>query len=513
MFKLLRALFFSLIISLPLRAQILPKERSMINYRLVGFSFPPMQDVSSYTIEIAQGNFITDSAFDKNIIKSVSASDNKILTEVPDWGKLYTWRTVYTGNNAAITKSALHHFSVLVTPNVDINITRLRIIKQAEKYKDSYIFSDGTRTLYDMGGHAIWTMPNISDLNYNGDPELSDLKLSSHGTITFLLGSQACEINYKADILWKAPDNGTISGDETEHYHHEFTRLSNGHYMVLGNEFGLWKRDSSIPENTYIKFLTGNKINRDSLAFYSSAGYIMMPFGTIIEYDEKGNVVWSWKSSKYLNASDVIYYRPQKTLAGIPSYVNAFYFDQKAKDIYISFRDISRIIKVKYPEGNVLDTYGEIYKPGAPVTGKNLFCEQHSCRISEKGNLYLFNNNNCFHTAGIPKIIMMQQPVSEKDTLKKIWEYDCAKADNFQAAISTGGNVIELPDESFLVCMGKPYGTSFIVGKDKKILWSGIPERFNMDTNIWERIPQNRSSIITTRKELEQLIWNAENQK
>ena len=165
---------------------------------------------------------------------------------------------------------------------------------------------------------------------------------------------------------------------------------------------------------------------------------------------------------------------------------------------------------MKYPEGNVINNYGLIYKNNVPIKGDDLFCQQHSPRISRKGNLYLFNNNSCNESEAIPKITILQEPASDKEKLKKIWEYDCAAGGDFKKTIATGGNVVELPDQSMFVCMGKQYGTTFIVSPDKKILWSAIPETWNADKNKWEMIPQYRASIISSRKELEQLIWNDE---
>ena len=72
---------------------------------------------------------------------------------------------------------------------------------------------------------------------------------------------------------------------------------------------------------------------------------------------------------------------------------------------------------------------------------------------------------------------------------------------------------MELPDNSMFVCMGSQFSKVFIVNMDKKILWSAASEKWNAGNNKWECIPQYRASMITTRKEMEQLIWNAEMKK
>jgi hypothetical protein len=55
------------------------------------------------------------------------------------------------------------------------------------------------------------------------------------------------------------------------------------------------------------------------------------------------------------------------------------------------------------------------------------------------------------------------------------------------------------------------YGTGivFIVSRNKEITWSAIPERWNMESKKWCNYWLTyRASIISSRKELEQLIWN-----
>ncbi len=115
----------------------------------------------------------------------------------------------------------------------------------------------------------------------------------------------------------------------------------------------------------------------------------------------------------------------------------------------------------------------------------------------------------------LPKIIMMQQPNSVNDTLKKIWEYQCTVDDNSTEnkknyIFHSGGNVTELQDNSLFVSMSGSYSKIFIVSPDKNILWSAISEQWNVAEKQWDPIPQYRASMITSHAELEQLVWNDE---
>ncbi len=507
MYKIITVLFLSLFITMQINARILPKEGSKLHYRLIGFSFPDEPQNGKYKLEIADGYFNQADSFKKNIINSTTGKKNKIIAEVPAFGKQYTWRVVFAGGNEA--SGTLHHFSTTIIPFADTNVTRLRITKRAEKNKDAYVFLDGARALYDMNGRPVWYLPDIEGL-MNESTLLCDLKITNRGTITFMLRDRcAFEINYNSDVIWRGPNNSILS--KYIHYHHEFTRLSNGHYMILGTEPLLWKHRQPAADDSSLYVFSDGKTGPEN----KDTAYKMFPFGTMIEYDEKGNVVWEWKTSEYVKECDLKYYAPPNGGNGFDVHVNAFFFDEKDKTIYLSFRDINRIIKIKYPEGTVLNTYGERYKRGFSETGKGLFCGQHSCRRSEKGYLYLYNNNVCSKDGSLPNIIMMQEAVSENGNLNKVWEYECT-LDGLNektlpgAGYTSGGNVIEMPDHSLFVSMSSPYGKIFMVSPGKDILWSAVSEQWNRYEKKWQMLPLYRASIINSRNDLEHLIWNEE---
>ena len=191
---------------------------------------------------------------------------------------------------------------------------------------------------------------------------------------------------------------------------------------------------------------------------------------------------------------------------------NAFYFDEQEKTIYVSFRHISRMLKVKYPEGNVINTYGEIFKKGTPNTGNGIFCGQHSCRSGSAG-LYLFNNG-CNPDLP-PKVSIMKEVEQGKDGLSILWQYECnleGLKENHHKVYwyPLGGSVYELADSSIFVCSGSDYSKLFIVNRNKEELWSAVPERWFQQQKHWETISQYRASIICNRKQIEQMVYAAE---
>jgi hypothetical protein len=531
--KAITTLLLSFIIPFYLYAQTLPEEGGALNYRIIGFSIPAAEKTNTYTLEIAAGKFMNEDSFKQKVIFSLKSKNNKIIAEVPSFGSEYTWRM--SPGNEMKANSQLHHFSTTSSPYVDTNITRLRIISPAEKYNDSYVFSDGGRALYDMKGNPVWYLPGFRENHI-----IRDLKMTQKGTITFLENENAREIDYNAAELWRAPRKGVVSGDSTEHFHHEFTRLSNGHYMVLGTEFVLWKNKPTGVKEFPPGTDAAKKAKRDSIIANQKS-----PFGTVLEYDEKGNLVWSWKSFGYFSGSDLTYYNQQFSRA-LDVHENAFWFDEPNKMLYVSYKNISRILKIQYPGGNVTNVYGEIYRPDTPPSGNKLFCDQHGSKLSKQGYLYLYDNNSCNEGKELPKVLILQEPLASADTLKKIWEYECSvegldmeskmkilerrkamfekaqkmRAEKHQPLLieetsmnshaTSGGNVIELPDRSLFVCMNSDYGKIFIVNLDKKILWSAVNEKWRQNEKRWLPIPQQYRASIISRKDLEKLIWKSE---
>ena len=489
------ALLF-LLIPFSLLAQILPREGSKLNYRLVGFSCPIVPKADKYQLEITTSDSITERSFAKHIVVSVSATQNRIIAEVPEFGRRYAWRMTASRGGKIIGGSPLHHFSTRSNDRVDTSLFRLRILQEAVQHKDDYVSIDGGGVLYDMKGRPVWFIPDSQEVG----GYVLDMQFTPQGTITLIFVRSAYEINLNGDVLWKAPPYNTINGDTAaDIYHHELKRLSNGHYMVLGMEFIMCKSVRT-KDTSYIITMPDKKI-RD--------GYWLARYSTIIEFDAKGGVVWSWKSSDHLIGSDFDYFNPVDTFQRFDPHSNAFYFDEAQKLIYLGNRNLNRIIKIEYPGGKILDNYGEIFKPGVPSKGSALFCNQHSIGRTLDGLLYYYNNNSCHNTDSMPTVVFVKEPSADHPYVEKVWEYTCTSDDKFSKKFGSGGNAIELPDTSLFVCMGNDYSKLFLVNRQKKVLWSALPEKYFESDAKWTPTRQYRSNIIS-RKYFENLIWNAE---
>jgi len=324
-------------------------------------------------------------------------------------------------------------------------------------------------------------------LDIHSMPDMRDMKVTEQGTITYMLNGETYEIDYNGKLLWKGPNTGEVVGDKTERYNHQFSRLANGHYMVMGLE-----KDVVWPPHA------NNTIHNT--------------FGTLIEYNEAGKVVWSWKTSGYLPYSDLMYFQTTTDSNNKSLFLqeNSFYLDNKSGLIYLSCRNISRIIKIKYPEGDVLGYYGERFSANHRQTSKNpLFCNQHSIQRLRSGNICFYNNNTCKTDA--PELIIARENKKAAEGLDILWKFDCGFGQDFTKIDKLrGGNVLELEDGSLFASMGGEYSRIFIVNLNKELLWSALPEEWNYTEKRWTPRYQYRCSIISRRKELEKLIWAQE---
>ena len=411
MLKSIISLSLFLLLACASTAQILPAEGRELHYRIIGFTFPEKQGTANYEIRIAKGTYHTEDAFIKNQIKTVRTKEHKTIIEVPAFGCAYTWMIVYSSGKATPTKSPLYHFSTGSIPAVDTNLFRLRITKNTLSTKNFYIFSDFNKTLNGSDGRPIWYLPLIEDKVV---PAI-DLKLSTKGTsITFIANDCAYEIDYDGKVLWKSPVNARISGDTIEHYHHEFTRLKNGHYMVMGYQ----QLQCHIHADSSISVVEDDK----TLQLKTGPTVKILPFETIIEYDEAGNIVWSWKAAQYFQKSDLIH---RKYAIGdkMDIHANAFYFNENKKTIYISFKNISRIVAIKYPDGTVIENIGELYLDGISEKGNGMFCNQHSVGQAADGTIFVLNNN-CCNKSAYPTVEKIARSSSGTGKVKILGEYE-----------------------------------------------------------------------------------------
>jgi hypothetical protein len=222
-----------------------------------------------------------------------------------------------------------------------------------------------------------------------------------------------------------------------------------------------------------------------------------LSFGTLIEYDSEGKICWSWNSEKYFPDIDIYYslendenfiVDPAHHRIYDPSHINGFYLDEYNDILYISVKNMSRIIKLDRKTGKILACYGAKYPSGQAIYANGFFQYLHAPILLPDGNIMVFNNNNLEKSSkpiNTSSVVIFSQPKSERDSSKKIWEFLCNFDSLYKSYSFRTGNSIFLENSDIIVNMGDPVSRIFQVTKDKKIVWDCYTEKFSIEKETW----------------------------
>lgn len=480
-------------------SQIMPLEGSKLNYTLAGFSVPDESDVIEYEFKVAKGSYNDIKQFEKSVSIIKKSDINKVLIQLPAFGTNYTWQVAYTGKKRKKV-SKLYHFATDTSEYINTDKYRVRVVTR--EYPDSSLLFalDYARVIYNMKGEPVWFLPSKPEYN-TARMNLRDIKMSPQNTLTFVTGYGAFELNKDGDILWTKNlrhiiDAGkkNLSRVQRESlfsaYHHDFVRTTAGTYMCLMNDTVLKKVGELNDEEIFSRIDTNND---KRLVVKKDGYYLNIQLGKLVEFDAAGNVKWQWRSSDHFSEEELFRSAGGMDVPFATTHMNAFFFNEKDSSVYIGFRNLSNIVRIKYPTNEVIASYGG----GIHNAKGDQFMLQHSCRINADGDLYVFNND-VKGEDNQSKILVLKEDTA-KGEAEVIWEFGCG-IDNEASAVSVrGGNVVELSDGSMICCMGSA-NRVFIVNKEKKVLFNALSEEFLTEEQVWTRSMQYRVFPIDEKK-------------
>jgi hypothetical protein len=467
----------------------------------IPFSTDEVKGASSYVFKVATSRVETDKSFENNVQIERSSAVSSVILQVPAFNKEYSWRVEYYNDKGKrIGKSQICHFNTGPS-TVDSSIERHRVRVLTNRYSDSTLmfFLDYASTMYSLSGKAIWHLPD-SIAGMKRKEQKRDVKLSGANTVTFLTSRSTFEMDYLGNVVGMSP---FMDKDKPFVCHHEFDRLKKGTYMSLGTEM-LDRKTALVDANGK----TGDSTMR------------RVEFGTVVEFDTAGKI-WEWRAADHFTTAEIWKRKMMNANFEPPMHMNAFHFDEENGFIYVGFRNLNKIIKIKYPEKTVVAEYDGLSKDGKDVA----FQRQHSMNINRDGNLYIFNNNSggsnnrlgmtevgqLSITDSIPTLVVLKElQDSASGGYKKVWEFDFSGVqEQGPLLVTNGGNVKELPDGNYFVCMGTA-GRVLIISRDKEVLYDAVVEKWSSADDKWIRFPQYRASPIYT-KELDECIRASRN--
>lgn len=469
------ALFLFLIVLFKSYGQVLPAPGARLNYNQIMFEYGKVKGADMYRVEVAEDS---SADFTRCMAVQKDSAPATMISNLP-FGKKYQWRYEGLKHGAEMGWQGPYHFEIAkeATRNKDM-LQYVVKINDSMANAGGLIVNDATHSIFDRRGNLVWYLPKV-DWQYNlmrnpraaksaslvkqkidVKPYIFDLRITPYGTVTYLTDSALHECDLNGKMLWEKHDKGPVSFIGEEVYNHVFTRMPNGHYMVLGNQ--LWR-----PMPDYCDPPMKRKYPQKSI--YGGIEYAKVEFGTAIEYDKQGNVVWSWTSQDYFDPD------PIKPVNGDPQYnyilkghVNSLGIDPDNEHIYMGFRDASRVIKIDKKTGQVVDSWGPKWPvAGGPVHNLNVH-RQHDVYVMSNGDLAVYNNNDYRGRDSFPRVLIFSQ--KPENSGEVVWQYRCMLDSAQRGKGSTGGNIEELKNGNLLVCMGT-HNVIFEITRDKKIVW------------------------------------------
>lgn len=489
--KILLPLLFSIYF---LKAQIHPVPGSKLNYTQVMFEYNKVKGANEYILQIAGDR--GEENFSRLIAEQKDNSTATLITNLK-FGNKYIWR--YAGIIDGIQGSwnGPYRFEIVNDSSIDPDFFRCRVLKNDTlKNTGGLISFDYPKSIVDREGMPVWYLP-LSNKLFTFPNIIRNLRITNAGTITFLTNDCAYDCDLNGNILWAAPNDGKVSNDTTEYYHHDFIRMENGNYMVLGEKYE-WR---NIPPGADTA-----KFRQENMKTTNSRIQVKIMFGTIIEYNKKGEVVWVWNSADYLSDKDLFseetstntIRRNLPVNAELFGHLNAFDVDVAGEFIYAGFRDLSRVIKIKKSTGKVVYSWGAKMPSGEAKEGHDYFLNQHCVQIMPNNDIVVFNNNDLKNRENSSIVVEFSQPKG-KQASKITWSFDC-KFDSLSSGKSSrNGGALFLPPDNMLVCLGGVNRVFEVVKAKKQVVWDAFIEGKPGGTGVWQPLAlyqaHNNSSL------------------
>ena len=425
------------------------------------FEHEMIKGATEYITEVTED---TISASFSHPLFSQKDSSTATLISGFRFGKKYLWRYARITGNTTGDWHGPYNFEIRADTTRGTQLQHLHVLVNEEPNAGGIITLDCTHFAINRKGESVWYIPLAPDMT-GSIKWVRDMKITPYGTVTFITDTNIFECDLRGNILWKGPNDGAISGDKTEYYHHDFKRLPNSHYMVLGNKYE-WRVIPEFCDITKQKRAIDVQVNDHKLC-------AKVEYATLLEYDQQGKLVWSWDSKSYLKDTDVFACSSAGDERNFTGHANSFTLDATGKSAFIGFRDISRIIKIDRSTGKVEHSWGLKMWSGEAELGNTFFRKQHDTHLmtgNMKGAMAVFNNQPDTAKDKNSSVVIFSQP-QPGNPGKILWEYECVLDSAKKTRSMSGGNIEELPDKNLLVCTGAS-NRIFEVTMDKHIVWS-----------------------------------------
>ncbi len=425
-------LFALLLVLLSAKAIIVPRDSAVLTYTHVVFEFPAVPKAEYYRLQFKK-------AGEREYFHTQYDSTHVSFCSFFDFGEEYEWKyTAFSEQSSVLFESKIFHFSVSGQRAYDT-------VQYAGLLRGNYtskglVAIDQSKNLIDFGGREVWRIPQLKNFPPMNKLNMRDLRMTKSGTFTAIItSSNAVEFDRDGNVIWTAPESWLDKENGLENYHHDFRKLNRGTYMVMS------QKEADVYIDTTNKAISEalkaemRNLEKGNLNYREA-------FGTIIEYSEKGEIVWTWNSKDFLTERIYNGWNP------VPAHSNAFYFDEENNHLYYGFRNINLIVKVEYPSGKVLASFGAKLSSNHKVMAENTFALQHSIELRKNGDILIFNNDSADVEQVQSSLLILNEQLSKQDKIVK--QISCAIDNQDSGKALKYGSAEELPDGTLLLGIG-----------------------------------------------------------
>jgi|GEM_PF-2859083 len=457
------------------KAAILPADGAYLNQTQVMFQIEDMPGATHFSIKV-YNTYAADSS--KNMLTFYTNSLAKLVSQGLEFGNSYTWYYEAFKGSKSIFVSQKFHFNILTSYVVDTNLFRYSVTKyDTAKASNNLVFLDNHGVLINKIGKPVWYMPTDENnqktaLNYR------NMRYTKDGTITYFKDEKCYEVDIQGNVLWTAPDDGKVSGNEREFYHHDFFKTNADTYICLG----------------YYYELTPN--------IYNNAVMCKVRYNTIIEYNKSKAIIWKWNEKNFVDKSLIFTGTGSNDKETAGTHLNSVFYDSTDNSFLLSFRNTSTLMKIDKLTGKIVYQIGKSFskKRGSDgIKSSQAFSAQHTATITSDGNILFYNNNTNDRAEGKiiqPHISILSQPLNG-NSANLIWDYECT-SDSFPNGLrGKEGSALELPNKNILVAAGGA-NRSFEITRNKEMVWECFTYAYKTDEEKWVAANSYRNNFVTS---------------